>query len=75
MITAVSIALITVVSAFGVPGLIPNNYLKGQKLDILVGEMASNNLYFPFHFYSAKWCPNTKGQETIRDTVAISQMG
>ena len=50
------------VSAWSVPGLVPKNYEKLQKLDVLVGQLYSERTSFTFDYYSLNWCTNSKGR-------------
>jgi hypothetical protein len=48
-------------SAFSIPGLVPTNYKKGDKLPILAGNLMSTRTELLHDFYDLNWCNNTIG--------------
>jgi hypothetical protein len=48
-------------SAFSIPGLVPTNYKRGDRLPILAGKLMSSSTELPFDFYDLNWCNNTVG--------------
>ena len=46
---------------WSVPGMIPKNYERYNKVDILVGQLYSPRTSMAFDFYSLPWCNNTVG--------------
>lgn len=51
-------------NAFSIPGLVPKNYVSGDKLDVFVGKLSSDRTELPFDFYELSWCANTEGYNT-----------
>ena len=55
----------------------PKQYKKGDKVDILVGQLFSPRSTYPFDWYKLAWCDSSKGHSydpatvgvTMRDTV------
>ena len=61
VILSTLLSLKSQVSAFSIPGLVPTNYDKGDRLEILAGPLESHTTELPFGFYEVKWCNNTVG--------------
>lgn len=55
------ILLLAAVSAWQLPGLMPKNYEKGQRLDFMVGQLESLHTTMTFDFYMLNWCQNPYG--------------
>lgn len=47
--------------AWSLPGLIPTNYEKGQKLIIQVGQLESERTSFDFDYFSLNFCTGKSG--------------
>jgi hypothetical protein len=47
--------------AFSIPGLVPTNFKKGEKIPIFASKLRSEKTFVPFAFYWLNWCDNSKG--------------
>jgi len=56
-----SLTICLPVRAFSIPGLVPTNYKRGDKLPILAGNLMSTRTELLHDFYDLNWCNNTIG--------------
>ena len=62
-------------ASWQLPGLIPKNYEKGAKLDIMVGQLESRGSAFTHDFYTLNWCPTKSGLAYDPDTFGTTLTG
>jgi hypothetical protein len=75
MMMKIVVLLASGVAAFTVPGLIPKNYHKGEKLNVLVGPLESQKTGIPLDYYNLNWCDNQKGASFDGEVVGTSYKG
>lgn len=50
----------------------PKNYRDGEKVDIFVGQLWSDESALPYDFYKLHWCPSTAGHEYDPSTIGVA---
>lgn len=53
--------LLLQVNGFSIPGLVPKNYKREEKLPIYAGRLESDFTELEYEFYDVNWCNNTEG--------------
>ena len=50
----------------------PNSFLKGDVLNIHVGQLISRKSNYPMDFYKLAWCDSTAGDSYAEDSIGVT---
>ena len=63
------LALSNVGDAFYVPGVAPQDFAKGSKIDVRAIKMTSSHTQLPFEYYSLPFCKPPSGEIVYKSQV------